>query len=142
MKDLRDYILESVEEVSIDEAAASKVFTFDFTDLEQAEDTLKSFEEREGCEIEGQKLTVKLTAKNIDKMDSVQDILQQYAETLRKSTKNSSDEQYAQKTSAFAKKVGEFNDGIDEIENAEKNEQGDEEKVENPDEDKKAKEVK
>lgn len=142
MKDLRDYILESVEEVQIDEAAASKVFTFDFTDLENAEDTLKSFEDREGCEIEGQKLTVKVTDKNIDKMDSVQDILQQYAETLRKSTKNTSNEQYAQKTSKFAKQVGEFNDALDEIENAEKNEQGDEEKIENPEENDKAKEVK
>lgn len=139
MKDLRDYILESVQ---LNEAAASKVFTFDFTGLEQGEETLKSFEDREGCEIEGQKLTVKVTDKNVDKMDSVQDILQQYAETITKSTQNASNEQYAQKTSAFAKKVGEFNDALDEIANTEKNEQGDEEKIENPNEDDKAKEVK
>lgn len=139
MKDLRDYILESVK---FNESAASKVFTFDFTGLEQAEDTLKSFEDREGCEIEGQKLTVKVTDKNVDKMDSVQDILQQYEQVLSKSTKNASDEQYAQKTSKFAKQVGEFNDALDEIGNAEKNEQDDQDKVENPDEDEKAEEVK
>lgn len=139
MKDLRDYILESVQ---LNEAAASKVFTFDFTGLEQGEETLKSFEDREGCEIEGQKLTVKVTDKNVDKMDSVQDILQQYAETITKSTKNSSDEQYAQKTYGFARKVGEFNDALDEIENAEKNEQNEQDKVKNPDKDENAKEVK
>ena len=139
MKNLKDYILENVQ---LNEAAAYKVFTFDFTDLEQGEETLKSFEDREGCEIEGQKLTVKVTDKNVDKMDSVQDILQQYAETLRKSTKNSSDEQYAQKTSKFAKQVGEFNDALDEIENAEKNEQDEQDKVENTKDDEQAKEVK
>ena len=131
MKDLRDYILESVK---LNEAAASKVFTFDFTGLEQGEETLKSFEDREGCKIEGQKLTVEITEKNVDKMDSVQDILQQYAETLRKSTKISSDEQYAQKTSKFAKQVGEFNDALDEIENAETNEQDDQDKIKTPEE--------
>ena len=57
------------------------------------------------------------TTENVDKLDTVQDILQQFAETIRNSTKRSSDEQYAQKTKVFAEKVAEFNDALDEIAN-------------------------
>ena len=114
MKSLQTFINERVE---IFEAERSKTITFDFTDLENGEETLKSLEEKEGCEIDGNKLTVTITTENVDKLDTVQDILQQFAETIRNSTKRSSDEQYAQKTKAFAEKVAEFNDALDEIAN-------------------------
>ena len=114
MKSLQTFINERVE---IFEAEGSKTITFDFTDLENGEETLKSLEEKEGCKIEDNKLTVTITTKNVDKLDTVQDILQQFAETIRNSTKRSSDEQYAQKTKAFAEKVAEFNDALDEIAN-------------------------
>ena len=93
MKSLQTFINERVE---IFEAEGSKTITFDFTDLEIGEERLKSLYE---------------------KVDTVQDILQQFAETIRNSTKRSSDEQYAQKTKAFAEKVAEFNDALDEIAN-------------------------
>ena len=116
MKTLQDYI---IEQSQMNEAIESKSITFDFTDLENAEETLKSFEDQEGCTVEDNKLTVNITKDNVDKLDSVQDILQQYSETLRKSSKSTNDEQYAQKTKKFAEKVEEFNDTIDKIENPE-----------------------
>ena len=121
MKNLKDYILENSKSVEnqneINEASKEKKITFDFTGLENDEETLKSFDGKDFCTIEDNKLTVTVTADNCDKLDTVQDILQQYAETLRSSTKNSSDEQYAQKTHKFADKVAEFNDVLDEFQN-------------------------
>ena len=64
-------------------------------------------------------MTVEITSDNVDKLGTVQDILQQFCETIRKSQKRSSDEQYAQKTVSVEKKVGELNDAIDEIKNPE-----------------------
>lgn len=111
MKRLQDFINESI----INESEDSKSITFDFTDLENAEDTLKSLEEKEGCSVEDNKLTVTITKDNVDKFESVQDILQQFCSTIRNSSKRSSDEQYAQKTVKFEKKVNEFNNALDEI---------------------------
>ena len=114
MKHLQDYI---IEQAQVNEAAASKSITFDFTDLENAKETIDSLKEKEGVTVDGDKLTVEVTADNVDKLDTVQDILQQYSDTLRNSQKRSSDEQYAQKTVSFEKKVGELNDALDEIAN-------------------------
>ena len=121
MKHLQDYIVESSK---INEGeTTSKTVTFDFTDLENAEDTLKSLEEKEGVSIEENKLTLTITSENVDKLYTVQDILQQYSDTLRNSSKRSSDEQYAQKTVAFEKKIKEMNDAIDEIKNPQNEEE-------------------
>lgn len=117
MKSLVDFIKESTMEVM--ESSDSTSITFDFTDLENGEETLKSLSDREGCSVEDNKLTVTITADNVDKLDTVQDILQQFSETIRNSQKRSSDEQYAQKTKKFAEKVAEFNDKLDEIANPE-----------------------
>ena len=46
MKSLQTFINERVE---IFEAEGSKTITFDFTDLENGEETLKSLKEKEGC---------------------------------------------------------------------------------------------
>lgn len=116
MKHLQDYIVEQVE-VKVDEGATSKSITFDFTDLENAEETLKSLEGKEGVSIDDKKLTLEITPDNVSSLGTVQDILQQYCQTIRSSQKRSSDEQYAQKTASFEKKIGEMNDAIDEIEN-------------------------
>ena len=133
MKRLQEFINEQVD-VNITEAKDSKEFTFDFTDLENGEETLKSLEDKEGCTIEDNKLTVKITDDNVDKLDTVQDILQQFAETVRSSVKRSSDEQYAQKTKKFAEKVAEFNDAIDEISNPEDDKDDKDDKDKNEDE--------
>lgn len=120
MKHLQDYIIEAAE-VKVNEGAESKSVVFDFTDLENAEDTLKSLEGKDGVTIEDNKLTLEITKDNVDKLETVQDILQQFCQSIRKSQKRSSDEQYAQKTIAFEKKVGEMNDAIDAIQNPDDN---------------------
>ena len=135
MKSLQEFINEQAEvNVNITEAKDSKEITFDFTDLENGEETLKSLEDKEGCTVEDNKLTVKITSDNVDKLDTVQDILQQYSDTIRSSQKRSSDEQYAQKTIKFEKKVGEFNDAIDEISNPKDDKDGKDDKDKNEDE--------
>lgn len=112
MKHLQDYINEAVK---INESMESKTITFDFTDLENAEETIKSLGGREGISIDGEKVTLSITKNNVDNIETIQDILQQYCQTIRNSQKVSSDEQYAQKTVSFEKKIGEMNDAIDEI---------------------------
>jgi hypothetical protein len=114
MRTLRDYILESTY---IAEAENSKSITFDFKDLENGKETINSLKDKEGVEVSEESLTVTVNADNASKLTTVQDILQQYCQTIRSSQKRSSDEQYAQKTVAFEKKVGELNDAIDEFEN-------------------------
>ena len=112
MKHLQDYINEAVK---INEGIESKTITFDFTDLENAEETIKSLDGHEGISIDGQKVTLSITKNNVDNIETIQDILQQYCQTIRNSQKVSSDEQYAQKTVSFEKKINEMNDAIDEI---------------------------
>ena len=133
MKHLQDYIVEQAE-IKVDEGATSKSITFDFTDLENAEETLESLKDKEGVSIDDKKLTLEITADNVNNLGTVQDILQQYCQTIRKSQKVSSDEQYAQKTVKFEENIGKMNDAIDEIQNPEED---DDKKDDDKDEDKK-----
>jgi len=119
MKTLKDFISESIK---INESEDSKSITFNFSGLDDAEDTLKSFEEMEYCTIEDNKLTVDVTSDNFDKLSSVQDILQQYTDKNLNSPHRSSDEQYAQKVKKFSEKMNEFNETIEKFENPETDE--------------------
>lgn len=114
MKHLQDYI---IEQSQVNEGASSKSITFDFTDLENGKETIDSLKDKEGVTADGDKLTVEITSDNVDKLGTVQDILQQFCQTVRNSQKRSADEQYAQKTVEFEKKIGELNDALDEIAN-------------------------
>lgn len=114
MKHLQDYI---IEQAQVNEGANSKSITFDFTGLENGKETIDSLKDKEGVTVDGDKLTVEITSDNVNKLDTVQDILQQFCQTVRNSQKRSSDEQYAQKTVEFEKKIGELNDALDEIAN-------------------------
>ena len=114
MKHLQDYI---IEQAQVNEGASSKLITFDFTDLENGKETIDSLKDKEGVTVDGDKLTVEITSDNVDKLGTVQDILQQFCQTVRNSQKRSADEQYAQKTVEFEKKIGELNDALDEIAN-------------------------
>lgn len=120
MKHLQDYI---VEQAQVNEAVTEKKITFNFKDLENAEETIKSLEGKEGVEVEEDKLTVTVSSDTVDKLDTVQDILQQFCDKIRNSQKRSSDESYAQKTVKFADKVNELNDAIDEIKNPEEDDE-------------------
>jgi len=112
MKHLQDYINEQAQ---LNEAVESKTVTFDFTDLENAEETIKSLESMEGISVDDKKVTLTINKDNVEKIGTAQDILQQFCQTIRNSTKRTNDEQYAQKTKSFETKVGEMNDAIDEI---------------------------
>ena len=57
MKHLTDYISEAAVEQKINEAE-SVTISFNFKDLENGEETLKSLEGKEGCTIEDNKLTL------------------------------------------------------------------------------------
>ena len=127
MKHLLDYINEAVK---INEGIESKTITFDFTDLENGEETVKSLDGQTGISVDGLKVTLSITKDNVDSIGTAQDILQQYCSTIRRSQKVSSDEQYAQKTVSFEKKIGEMNDAIDEIANPDDEEEDNDDKKE------------
>lgn len=110
MKNLRDFIVES---------ESQKTITFNFKDLENAEDTIKSLETYEGVSVQDQSVTVTVNSNTVTKLGSVQDILQQFASVIRNSSTRTNNEMYAQKTKEFEKKVAELNDAIDELENPE-----------------------
>ena len=114
MKHLQDYI---IEQAQVNEGTSSKSITFDFTDLENGKETIDSLKDKECVTADVDKLTVEITSDNVDKLGTVQDILQQFCQTVRNSQKRSADEQYAQKTVEFEKKIGELNDALDEIAN-------------------------
>ena len=117
MKHLNEYILEAAEEQTVVESKGKSI-SFDFSDLENGEDTLKSLEGKEGCTVEENKLTIKVDSSNVDKLSTVQDILQQFVEAEKKSSEFTNNESYAQKVSKFGSKVEELNNAIDEIQNS------------------------
>jgi len=115
MKRLQEFISEAIEVKEASEE--SKSFTFDFTDMENGEDIVKSLTDREGVTVDGNKVTVEI--KKDTNVTNVQDILQQSIQTLRKSQKSINDETYGQKTAKLEKTLGEMNDFIDKVENPE-----------------------
>ena len=118
MKHLNEYILEAAEEQTVVESKGKSI-SFDFSDFEKGEDTLKSLEGKEGCTVdtEENKLTVKVCSDNVNKLSTAQDILQQFVDAAKKSSEFTNNESYAQKVSNFGSKVEELNTAIDEIQN-------------------------
>ena len=115
MKHLQEFIN---EQINITEASEeSKSFTFDFTDMENGEDIVKSLTDKENVTVDGNKVTVEI--KKDANIETVQDILQQSIQTLRKSQKSINDEAYAQKTAKLEKTLGEMNEFIDKANNEE-----------------------
>lgn len=95
-------------------------FTFDFKELPNAEETIKSVEEiasKDGlnCDVDGEKVTLTLNRQQCDndKVSSVQDVLQQYADIVRKDQQNASRDSFAQLTRKFKEEVDKMNDFID-----------------------------
>jgi len=125
MKSLKEFVNEQMQ---LEAAEESKNFTFDFTDIENGEETVKSLEEKENVSIEDQKVTV--TIKKDVNIDTVQDILQQAIQVARKSQKSVNDETYAQKTAKLEKTLGEMNEFIDKVNNPEDDKQDDDKKGE------------
>ena len=126
MKSLQDFILENVEIVS--EAKNSKSFVFNLKDIEGAEEALKTLSEMAEVTVDEDKVTVEVSAENKDALQSFTEFMSKFVADIRKSTRNSSDEQYAQKTHAIADKFNELKDFIDEL-SAEPKEEDDDKKT-------------
>ena len=131
MKSLRDFILES----SADANVGSKTFTFDFTGLENAEETVKSLENEDCVTVDGTKATLKIEKDG--KYDTAVDILQQTIQSLRNSSKAKATEEYGQKTKKLEVTLGEVHDFIDIIESSEDTEEKAEDAAEEAEENKK-----
>ena len=133
MKSLKEFISESVVIEASDDKPESKDFTFDFTDMENGEETVKSFADMSNVSVEDKKVTV--TVKKDANIDTVQDILQQAIDILRRSSKSRNYENYAQKTAKLERTLGEMNNFIDEL-NSEPEEDEDNNKKDKKEEEK------
>ena len=138
MKSLKDFLFESSEIIESTEIVEStdepkaKEFIFKFKDLENGEETVKSMANVYGCTANEEKLEVSITVNkdNANKLETAQDILQQFAQGIRNSVKRASDEQYAQKTKAFEENVNKFTEAIDAFLNIDADPADDEKKEE------------
>lgn len=116
MKNLKEYLLEALKDEKDLTPEGSNVFMFDFTDLDDVKETLKSLKEYDCCSVEDNVLTLTVTKDNIECVDKAMDILQQYSDRGRNSSRRSTDENYAQKTKKFQETVGKVFDYIDQLE--------------------------
>ena len=123
MKSLTNYIKESVETDESNAVQTSCDVTFDFTSIENGEDTVKSLQEigtKEAIPVSvdgATKVTISFSNDTLDKADNIIDVLQQAVEVASKSPKRSSDEQYAQKCQKLKKSMQKVYDFMDECDN-------------------------
>ena len=106
MKSLIEYIKESREEGSI---------KFNFDGMDNADEILKKFESIQSALVNDKEVEVMNNA-NVDELKEVYDILKKYSDGERNGSHRTNDEQYAQKTIQFEKKVNELKEMIDKIE--------------------------
>lgn len=112
MKSLTEYIKENF---IVEKEDKTQSVTFNFDGIDNAEETVKSLSDMEYVSVDGNKVTVTVTSDNCDKLDAVQDILQQAIQLERAGTKSTNNEQYSQKVSALEKQLAKFNDALDEF---------------------------
>ena len=112
MKSLTEYIKENF---IVEEENKTQSVTFNFDGIDSAEETVKSLSDMEYVSVDGNKVTVTITADNCDKLDTVQDILQQSIQLERAGTKSTNNEQYSQKVSVLEKQLAKFKDALDEF---------------------------
>ena len=106
MKSLREYIKESRETGSI---------KFNFDGMDNADEILKKFDSIQSASVNDKEVEVMNNA-NVDELKEVYDILKKYSDGERNGSHRTNDEQYAQKTIQFEKKVNELKEMIDKIE--------------------------
>ena len=106
MKSLIEYIKESRDQASI---------KFNFDGMDNADDILKKFESIQSASVNDKEVEVMNNA-NVDELKEVYDILKKYSDGERNGSHRTNDEQYAQKTIKFEKKVNELKEMIDNIE--------------------------
>ena len=121
MKNLIEYLNEKlIDDIEVlnDETIKEEkldvfTFKFDLSSFDGYEDVIKSLKENDVKSDDDKNIEFSLTEKDTDSYDTVIDMLQQYYEQLKKSSKFSSDESYASKVSKFGKEIGNLNDFID-----------------------------
>ena len=106
MKSLIEYIKESRDQASI---------KFNFDGMDNADEILKKFESIQSASVNNKEVKVMNNA-NVDELKKVYDILKEYSDGERNGSHRTNDEQYAQKTIEFDKKVNELKKMIDSIE--------------------------
>lgn len=106
MKSLREYIKESRDQASI---------KFDFDGMDNADEILKKFDSIQTVSVNDKEVKVIINA-NVDELKKVYDILKEYSDGERNGSHRTNDEQYAQKTIKFEKKVNELKEMINHVE--------------------------
>ena len=106
MKSLIEYIKESRDQASI---------KFNFDGMDNADEILKKFESIQSASVNDKEVEVMNNA-NVDELKKVYDILKEYSDGERNGSHRTNDEQYAQNTIKFEKKVNELKKMIDNIE--------------------------
>ena len=106
MKSLIEYIKESREEGSI---------KFNFDGMDNADEILKKFDSIQTASVNDKEVKVMINA-NVDELKKVYDILKEYSDGERNGSHRTNDEQYAQKTIKFEKKVNELKEMINHVE--------------------------
>ena len=106
MKSLREYIKESRDQASI---------KFDFDGMDNADEILKKFDSIQTASVNDKEVKVMINA-NVDELKKVYDILKEYSDGERNGSHRTNDEQYAQKTIKFEKKVNELKEMINRVE--------------------------
>lgn len=129
MKSLTDFIKEAAE----GSAPSNKTFSFNFTDFEGAEDTLKAAQEiadKDGVDvtIEDSKISVKVSADDADKTSGLFELLQDYIHLRGKDQKRAENESYAQKVSKCESTLKSYFDYLDDLDEEPEEEPKDDEK--------------
>ena len=106
MKSLIEYIKESRDQASI---------KFNFDGMDNADEILKQFDSIQTASVNDKEVEVMINA-NVDELKKVYDILKEYSDEERNGSHRTNDEQYAQKTIKFEKKVNELKEMIDNVE--------------------------
>ena len=129
MKSLREYIKESRDQASI---------KFDFDGMDNADEILKKFDSIQTASVNDKEVKVMINA-NVDELKKVYDILKEYSDGERNGSHRTNDEQYAQKTIKFEKKVNELKEMINRVETPD-DKKADDKKADDKKEDKKEEE--
>ena len=117
MKTLVEYIRESSEEKKVPSA---KSFSFNFSDLEGAEDILKSAQEaasNSGVEAEVEDSTIKVSVKkdSTESAEGLFELLQDFIHQRGKDQKVASDEAYAQRIHKLRDVLDDWREYVDDV---------------------------
>ena len=124
MKSLKEYILEKCEGDNCETKPvdAAKTFEFNLSGIDNAAGTIETLDKLaadKGFEYSTTEylFSIVVTKEKCDNgdIDEIKDALQQFVKIIRKDSKNSSNETYAQKTKSVEVKLNELIDYIDNV---------------------------